>query len=490
MLWVIARACVQSITIDEADAYLFFAAPHPASHWLASSGNHLLNSLIMRLFTSVFGLSPVTVRMPSLIGAAIYICAMYYLVRLLSRELKLQLPLFICLVYNPFVMDYLVAGRGYCLATAFLAAAIVIAAWSLSPENAPHLRPYKVCSLCSLCAALSFCGTYSFAIVDATALGFIFWWVVRTQRPVRTAKLLAACIFPGLLLTAVLAGSILVDWRNISLAWGAKSLRETFSSVIDASYYQPNPYLLNPPLYAFVSKWHEWLFPLLGIACLWQLIWILLNRSALGDPWSRWRAAFALGICGTLAVSLTIHRLMYRFVHILMPLGRRAVFIAPLCMMAAGVLSAMRAPSRIGSWARRSALAMLCATAVYFVACLRLTYFMEWEYDADAKNLYSVLAWYNHQDCVTEVSANWRYVAALNFYRVYSGREDFLEIPAGPPQVAEYPPGKPIYVVFYPSDRPFIDREKLKVVYHDRVTEAAIAIRPEVESAPCRRPPL
>lgn len=56
-LWVLARAHVQSITIDEATTYEVFVAPADPYHWSAGSNNHILNSLVMRLFVGVFGLS-------------------------------------------------------------------------------------------------------------------------------------------------------------------------------------------------------------------------------------------------------------------------------------------------------------------------------------------------------------------------------------------------------------------------------------------------
>src|ERR1035441_10020389 len=113
LLWAVARACVQSITIDEADTYLVWVARHDPSHWEAASNNHVLNSLLMRLSTSVFGVSHLSVRAPALLGAALYILAAYLLCRKLTPELRLQWPVFVCLVYNPFIFDYLVAARGY-----------------------------------------------------------------------------------------------------------------------------------------------------------------------------------------------------------------------------------------------------------------------------------------------------------------------------------------------------------------------------------------
>jgi hypothetical protein len=122
---------------------------------------------------------------------------------------------------------------------------------------------------------------------------------------------------------------------------------------------------------------------------------------------------------------------------------------------------------------------MLVAFSVYFLCCLRLTYFRTWQFDADARNVYEVLSYYNHQRGLTEISANWRYVAVLNYYRAASGRESFGEVPGAPAVVAEYPPGKQAYVLYQPSDQPFIERERLRVVYSDGDSGVAIALPPD-----------
>src|SRR4051812_26238357 len=73
---VVARACLQNITIDEATSYLLYGCAgtvHFASQWFPASGNHVLNSLLMRLFTAMFGISELTVRMPAILGALVYI---------------------------------------------------------------------------------------------------------------------------------------------------------------------------------------------------------------------------------------------------------------------------------------------------------------------------------------------------------------------------------------------------------------------------------
>src|SRR4051812_13156949 len=106
MFWAIARAGVQSITIDEADTYLTWVARPDPSHWHASSNNHVLNSLLMRLSTSVFGVNHYSVRAPALVGAALYILAAWALCRLLSPLLFVRWPLLVALVFNPFIFDH------------------------------------------------------------------------------------------------------------------------------------------------------------------------------------------------------------------------------------------------------------------------------------------------------------------------------------------------------------------------------------------------
>ncbi len=82
-VWAVLRACVQALTGDEAQDYMFYAGKRQArrigtgihgqqSHAQFDAGAdvHLL-----------LGLSAFSVRIPTLIGAAIYIYAIYWLCR-------------------------------------------------------------------------------------------------------------------------------------------------------------------------------------------------------------------------------------------------------------------------------------------------------------------------------------------------------------------------------------------------------------------------
>jgi hypothetical protein len=60
-----------------------------------------------------------------------------------------------------------------------------------------------------------------------------------------------------------------------------------------------------------------------------------------------------------------------------------------------------------------------------------------------------------------------------------SGHETIEEIPGAPSVANYYPPGYQAYVFYYRADEGFYKRERLKLVYHDSFTDAAIGIRPE-----------
>src|SRR5262245_42480705 len=126
--WAVARAQAQSITIDEATTYLIFAQRDWRFVWQPAANNHVLNTLLMRLLASAFGPMQLTVRGPALLGAAAYISGAYLFATMIGRKLLVQWAILVCLVYNPFVFDYLVAARGYALAAGFLLLALAISA--------------------------------------------------------------------------------------------------------------------------------------------------------------------------------------------------------------------------------------------------------------------------------------------------------------------------------------------------------------------------
>ncbi len=460
MLWVIARACIQAITIDEAASYLSFVGQSQPFQWYPSEANHILNSALMRLFTSVFGLSHVTVRAPAMIGAAVYIGAAWYICELITDRVAIQWPLFVCLVYNPFVFDYLVAARGYGLASAFLLCAIAIPA-GLRLRGA---TPAAACAACSTFVALSFASNFSFAFADLAILIVVWLWIGEGER--FSPRVLAAAILPGSLVTVLLTLDAVLHFPPGRLFDGATSLHQTLRSITQASLYELNPELANPLVYAILSRVQPFLFPLLGAAVLAQALMLFLHREKLKDSGTKWLLKLVGVLTGAVVVTLIAHWLAFKIFHLLLPWNRTALFFVPLSTLAIGALAAI--PNRILT-------PILYLFAIYFLFCLRLTYFKEWKYDADVKNVYAVVAYYNHAYCVEDVPSSWYYVSSLNFYRKLSGHETLA--PFESPDAL--PPDRPAYVLNAAFDHGFLESQHLAVVYRGQQSDAVVAVRPD-----------
>jgi len=263
-------------------------------------------------------------------------------------------------------------------------------------------------------------------------------------------------VLPGLLVSVFLSVPVVLRWPKGQLEYGAHSLGEMFRTVGSASIYRLNPQMVNPMLMVWLEPASHRLIPIL--LALATAYWI----------WKR--PPFALALLAILSAAIASHWLLLRADGVLLPMDRTAIWIVPLTVLAIGAAAVNARPLQ---WS-------LYVAGFYFLLCMRLNYFKEWNWDADVNRIYPVLAWYNHTYGVRAVGSNWLYGATLNFYRLQSGRESFGEIDTPP----ELPADRQVYVLYWPRDESFATEQHLRVVYRAPNTEAVVAIRPEVETQP------
>jgi hypothetical protein len=433
----------------------------------------------MRLFTSLFGLSHLTVRAPALVGAAIYISAACIFCRLLSSHTRLQWLVFVCLVYNPFIFDHLVAARGYSLAMAFLMAALVLAAWAQHPESRaePRWPAERIGAACSVCLALSFAANFSFAFVDAAALLAIFVWLCGLRRGARERlRLWAACTLPGLAVTLFLTASVLIHFSKTELHFGAWSLGEMWGSVQRDSLYELNPQIVNPLLLRVAERLKRFLFPVLLTFALWRAAAAVSRRRVAQDVHTMWLRSLGAVLAAISALALLAHWLAFRRFRLLLPMDRTALFLALLGTMLVAVAAAL--PGGSHDWGLRGLTGMLFVVSFYFLGCLRLGYFKEWRWDADVDKVYPVLAYYNRTYGVREVVSEWKYNSALRFYHLLDGHDTI----SGIRYSIQIPDDGQVYVLDWGFQEDTIRRLGLRVVYRAPSTDVVVAIRAGLEA--------
>jgi hypothetical protein len=462
MAWAISRAAVQSITVDEAMTYNIFV--HNRLLFWPSANNHILNSLLMYMCTKVLGVSQFTARLPALIGAALYITAAYRLCRLVGGPLISQVVLLVCLVYNPFIFDYLVAARGYGLALGFLLWAFVYSAeWHLHQRGSL----FFACAMSSTCAGLSIDSNFSFAFVNLvtmTAILLCAW----CRRPKQFFLVVTSCVIPGAVVTALVSGYSLYfyHWDSGQFYYGAHSLFETFESIIESSLFQTRIDFLKAII-----------FPLVGVT---GLIWLVYLRFQMGPrtEHTAWLVWFAVILAAIFAITAGIHWIAFYVFGLPLPKDRTAIFFFPLFMIAAGLLAAIPSPSRVATYLRACFRGSLVVMACYFLLCLRLTYFKVWYWDADVDKAYSILSCLNRTHQITHVTSTWAYRGPLNFYQS-----------AKPTSIRDIdekydPDTTQVYVVDTLHSPEVLKAGDLRIFYRSPITDLVLAAKPALaESA-------
>lgn len=126
--YVVLRALWVSCTIDEAITYGDYVQDswwHIISYYHCSANNHLLNTLLMKLF-SLGGSSIFVLRLPNVLLFTLYLMYSWRLSQFFPARLQ-QLCAFLLLNINPFVLDFFSLARGYGMALSLMMASLYYA---------------------------------------------------------------------------------------------------------------------------------------------------------------------------------------------------------------------------------------------------------------------------------------------------------------------------------------------------------------------------
>lgn len=476
--WLAHRAQVQSITVDEANTFLRWVDPPSAESWTPNANNHVPNSLLMRAAVSAFGIGHLSVRSAALLGAVVYALAVAGFCWLIPQRV-LAWTVLICLLYNPFVTDYLVAARGYSLALGFLAVNIYLLTRLVigrANDRPPDLL--RRTAFASAVAGLSFSANFSFAWANASLLAAFLgwaWWLQAAAGWVPRAKLVLAAAAPGTIVTLLLVGSVLADFPKEELFWGTRSLEEMWRELRTPLFPGYNPHLVPTFLARLLDAAGGYLLRAVAIAAIGYLA-LLLWSWRRWDPDRRLRLGLAISLFLVVGVTFLAHYLQFHWFGVLLPLERTSIFFLPLSTAMLGMLFSVapsNAPERL---CRGFGMAVLLIGSVHFLGCLRDGYFLEWKQQADVRAAFPILRDHCRRLGVRTAGADGFYTSILNFYRKLEGAHELDEFRD---DLNDNPPQRPIYVVREGQYGKLIAGERLTVVYRGPATDLVIAVREE-----------
>lgn len=485
-LWVVClyRAITQSIVHDEALTYeLYVAAPFSRMFSYYDANHHFLNTLLMRLSVALFGVSEWSVRLPALAAAGLYFAAVSQIGMKLFRTTPASLVAVALLTLNPFVLDFMVAARGYGMALALFTYALVMLI-SFARETDPSVSRRAWLVQAGIALALAVAANLVFA-VPVVVLAAIAVLLLRPKRgiaapavdtrPVSKKKLKKRAPaslrkpVPNLVyryfLTSLVAVGLLFfmaapldQARSSNFYVGASSASESLRSFASASLAHGG----------FLRTSHSVNLGIEAVAFLIAPI-ILIGALVLGIRRGDALLLFTAGAGVGSAIILFLAHVLFNVPY---PIDRTAIYflvLVPLCI--AGLANCGIALARVRGVSTVLLYGLSLALVLQFALQFNVRSFLTWEYDADTREIVDHLAQVANRQLPDSVSvgASWQLEPSLNFYRDKE-RLTWMR----PVERGSLAPGAKFYVIMA-MDRPAISQLGLTPLYQGALSGSVLA---------------
>jgi hypothetical protein len=475
---LVYRAAAQSITYDEAWTYLEFLTGSWRQVWTDyTANNHVLFTLLAKLSTAVLGVTELTLRLPTLLGAALYLASAIVLCRRMAGSRGMAFLGVAALALNPFVLDFLVAARGYGLALGLLLGALVV---FTGRRHRRFARGRLALAGTSLALGLMVAANPAFAIA-AGAVGASAGAVVLLGERRSGLGSLGWLILPGVLLAAGLLAVPLSHARRDHFFYGAETLTEGIHSLVEASLQHHRTAVLDvqsPTIGTLVNLIAYGALPvsalLLAIAIARRLRIVSAPRDIADDA----RTTAFIVVAGATLLAPLLAVAVHFVARVPYPQERTALYLIPLFTLSlvgsAGTRAILGKSSRC--WGTASLRVVCSALLVVYVLELNWTQFRTWSFDASSRRLFT-LARTAHEGerCPAYLAASWQYEPSLRFYSTTGHEGCPLEVSRG------WQPGIWGYDVYVVAPGPDADTaaSSLDVLQVDGITGATLAVERE-----------
>ncbi len=467
------RAATQSITSDEAWMHQLYLKGHFADlYGPYDAANHVLHTLACYVALKWFGFHDFVFRIPSLLGGLAYLIGCVHLCRWAVPKTLYSTVTLVWLTLNPFVLDYLVAARGYGTALAFFTWALYFAAKGLSgPRN--YLR--RIGYFSGLAAAANLV----FAVpVCALCLAVAALWIIRAQRRGHSVsqaawRLVHDLFLPACVLLFVFDALPLSSALPERFYFGASSAAQAVASLVNASlrYRLPSFALrsFGQEFYTLVLRIgsHPILIALASVPAV-----ALGFRRSFSDLATPSRMVLLLSTAsGALAAVFLFAA--HSWFGVPYPLERTGIYIVFLLGIAVGAAACEYASLRQTRFVGLLLISILGTEAMLFAAEWNTRYFKMWQYDAGMRDTMQAIRQRGskHDNSNVRIGATWECAAALNYYRRQYRMGSWVD-----PVTDANPEGGYDYYVLLPRDQTLLLTRHLRVLYRNPISEQILAV--------------
>jgi hypothetical protein len=451
------RAATQSVVHDEAFCYNnFLYGSWSLPYRTYEAGNHVLFSLLAKASITLFGLSEITLRLPTVVAGFFWMWGVY---RILERcdSRALRWAMFLALGLHPLLLDFSVAARGYGLALALLI-------WAM--EYALRGRRHVAGMLLGLAISANF----TMFLPYLALLGSLVlteegaWWRRRHPGEVRLPilgplRFWPFVVWPATLVAAICGPALSVASRDNFIA-GLPTIHDSLENMlVDSLVKRAGFGLIGSPAWIHFLQFVGLPVMSLLVTVLAVVVWRRGQRRKLVPA-----LTLAISVFGLIVAHLLL--------KIAYPIERTGLYIVAL----AGIGWALVSGEFRNPWFRGANIALVCVIAVQFATQFDTKVFLIWDYDWMVKDVAHRI----QMECrgkpplSVSIGATWIHQPALEFYRQ---RDRILALQ--PVERLEHAPltGHDYYVLSNP-DKDAPAAQRLHVVLADPYWGMELAVEP------------
>jgi len=440
LLLCLYRAATQSFTIDESFTFLKYVdVPLLDAFREYSSNNHILQSLLMRVFRDMLGKSELVLRIPTRIGCALFLTASYRItLKALGNRWAQPLALLL-MTLNPLVLDFQVAARGYGMALGLFW-------WALYFLWSGRLRWAGICAGLAITANLVF-------LIPLVALGLLLLPVYAKRS--QFWDLMDGYAGPAAVICFVFLVIPLTKSAG-EVYFGAPTLTETVASLVGQS--------LRPLADASPAAEHWIIQYAVPLAFLWiagAFLWRVVRPP---------EDMLLTLLMGTMLISILAWIVMHHFLGVVYPVTRTALYMLPLLGLTL-ILSAAGSLRFVSHFLYGVGIFI----GAFYLLGLRTSYFAEWRSESAMDRLVQRLA----QDAgerldnqFVTVGGSWDLEYSIRYYRARYRLHRLHAFDA-----AERQSKTPDYYLLGRDDAQLVEQLHLKVIEKDDVSGTLLARR-------------
>ncbi len=418
-IYTTARAAAVSMSHDEAITYeiskdtVFQIVNNQDT--LHPTNNHILNTLLIKLSVFIFGLSELAVRLPALLGCAMYLIGTFLILSKTATRWRLVLG-GAALAFNPFLIDMFSAARGYSLALGFFMLALYYIIMSAREEEQAIVNVSMSAMLLflSTLSNLSFLNMFMTGMAVLTAIHAYRAYKNYTKAGIRSRKtidagmsLLLTVFYTILFMNVFVRQVATVRYYTDTFYGGTGGIMDSTAHTLVQSVFGTS-WVLN----AIAES---------AVMATFLLAVFLLAYSYMHEQTGKHRDLTF--ISAYLSVFILITYALNMLFSAEFPEGRAATYIIPLFILLYITLWEMMScmKGRQGTAANIISTAVIVVVLVQHAAAANITHYNLWEFDSSTKDAMQDLMTLHPGGCTqancTTIGVDWVLQPTVNFYR-------------------------------------------------------------------------